>query len=1199
MNPFIRSYSYLSRRRWLAWTIWLLVVAISLLSSSRIRLKEDIGDFLSSDSMSTRYMEVFQQVGGQNRIVVVTSADDVPSEDRTDSIKSAMADFGTILQAIDTAYTGVRGGFPAESSPHLVQQIVMEVDEDAIANMLSFVADNAPLFMTEADIARADSLLSSPGYIHEALQQDQQLLLLPTSSLTDITVRKDPLHIFAPVMARLQALRDNDGYEVEEGYIFTNDHQAGIGFIVSPFGSSESGKNRELNALLDAAAKRIVQKHPSVHVTAIGAPLIAVTNADRIKTDGLIAGLLSILLIALVLWYVFRRVSDILWMVVSILTGYAIAIGVMSIYHHELSVIVLGTACVLIGIAANYPLHYLDHRRHEPDERKVLADIVPPLLTGNITTVSAFACLAWMDSEAMRDLGILGALVLMGTILFVLTILPALVSKPRTKASTGSCREPVGVPVGSSVNASQGSDRCALPFVTLWRQHLTGISHSLWFFLVMLTITCVLGYFSLQTTFDTNLQHINYMTAEQRQHLALLNVGLETKTGTELLAVAEASTPEAALQKSETMADSLQAAGMNVRGITGVIPSQRQQAEAIQRWNAFVDRHKLLFSTYLPDEGRSMGFSARAFEPFTSTLAKSFEPQDVNFFQPISAVVGAPFLLTDDTAGKCRVINYVRPSYPLTEVEKLAWRQRFTYLGFMFDGSDVQSSLATTLSDDFNYIGLVCGFVVFFFLWLSMASLELSLMSFLPLAVGWLWILGIMQLLGIHFNIVNIILATFIFGQGDDYTIFITEGLVYEHTYGRPVLKSYKNSVALSALLMFIGIGSLILARHPAMHSLGEVVIIGMFTVVLMAFYLPPLVFRWITTEGGAPREVPLTLERIVFTVFASVFYLVVASAYQIFAFLWSHIGTYTERKKLFFHRTLCRISRFCIEHVPGTTWSVSNPYDEKLERPAIIVCNHQSQLDLMAVLSIAPKVVILTKEWVWKNPLYSLILRAAEFYPVSEGVDNIHDRVADLLSRGYSVITFPEGTRSKDRNIHRFHQGAFHMAKVHHVDILPIVLTGLGHVLPKDELAFRRGKMHMEIGKRISPDQFAEKDARALTHEFHRFFISRYAALRREQEKTEAVLPYVRYQYLYKEVGVKREALRRLREIQIQAGEIDKWHEGDECVIPNCGQGEFAFVFALVHPDVQVLATDPHPDKIAVARNVNIHLPNLRFQIA
>ena len=83
------------------------------------------------------------------------------------------------------------------------------------------------------------------------------------------------------------------------------------------------------------------------------------------------------------------------------------------------------------------------------------------------------------------------------------------------------------------------------------------------------------------------------------------------------------------------------------------------------------------------------------------------------------------------------------------------------------------------------------------------------------------------------------------------------------------------------------------------------------------------------------------------------------------------------------------------------------------------------------------------------------------------------------MLDKGFNLCIFPEGTRSKDREIHRFHQGAFHMAKEHHVDIIPIFLTGLGDVLPKDELAFRRGKMHMEIGKRMTPEEFEGMETR------------------------------------------------------------------------------------------------------------------------
>ena len=207
----------------------------------------------------------------------------------------------------------------------------------------------------------------------------------------------------------------------------------------------------------------------------------------------------------------------------------------------------------------------------------------------------------------------------------------------------------------------------------------------------------------------------------------------------------------------------------------------------------------------------------------------------------------------------------------------------------------------------------------------------------------------------------------------------------------------------------------------------------------------------------------------LLYTLFAATFYLVVAFFYQAFAFLWSHIGTYTERRRLFFHDTLCRLCRFCIHHVPGASFTVSNPHAERVERPAIIISNHQSQLDLAAILSIAPKTIILTKQWVWNNPLYSLILRAAEFYPVSERYDECLPHLQDLIQRGYSIVIFPEGTRSADGQVHRFHKGAFQLARDFNLDILPVFLKGLGDVLPKGKLMLRRGHMMMEVGERIN----------------------------------------------------------------------------------------------------------------------------------
>ena len=227
------------------------------------------------------------------------------------------------------------------------------------------------------------------------------------------------------------------------------------------------------------------------------------------------------------------------------------------------------------------------------------------------------------------------------------------------------------------------------------------------------------------------------------------------------------------------------------------------QQERLQLWQSWTSSHRDQLQTSLRDKATKAGFTPDSFDPFFALLSAS----DIS---PSS------FLLPPSS-------NYSSNS------------------------SSLFSSIASHLSDDFNYIGWACACIVFFFLWASFRSLPLALLSFLPMAVSWLWILGIMALLGIQFNIINIILSTFIFGQGDDYTIFMTEGTVYEYKHHRPMLASYRRAIMLSALIMFIGIGSLIIARHPALHSLAEVTIVGMFSVVLMAFVIPPMVFRlWI-----------------------------------------------------------------------------------------------------------------------------------------------------------------------------------------------------------------------------------------------------------------------------------------------------------------------------------------------------------------
>ena len=965
-------HRFLLSHRVLAIAVLVLLVAGAVALALRVDYEEDIAKFLPVSAEQQAYQEAVDQLTTQDRIVVVFSGS-------KDSVKQAMDSFESHFIEKDTAST--------------VTDLQVTVDETQMLDVVTFVSSNAPYYLTAADYARMDSLLSTEDFVAQQLELNKQLLLLPTGGMATMTLSEDPLHLFTPVMERLQDMGRNTRFTVDDGYVFirdsigdgsasgkTSDH--GLAFLTSPYGMSESALNAELGQLIDEVIAMTESDCPGVSISAVGGPLIAVSNASQIKRDSMLAVTISVVLImALLIWH-YRRLSYLLWIAASLGFGWLMAVACMSLLRDSISVIVLGIGSVIIGIAVNYPLHYLDHLKETGDREQTLRDMVQPLLIGNITTVSAFLCLLWVDAAAMRDLGLFGALMLIGTILFVLVVLPLFSSGKRLQVKQASKLEDTKHPQSKLI------------------------------FWAVLILTVILGYFSLQTSFDSDLRHINYMTDSQREDMELL------------------------ASLSEDMPQEM----------TSMIPSADVQRQRLQLWDDFCQRHSGLADTLLA-EGARQGFKADAFSPFLTLLTTKQQVQKADFFEPVGQFLGGQHLLNVKNVG---------------------------------------AELVEILQDNFNYVSYVCGFVVFFFLWLSFGSIELALMSFLPLAVSWIWILGLMQLLGVQFNIVNIILATFIFGQGDDYTIFITEGLVYEYATGRRRLASYRRSVILSAVLMFIGIGTLILAKHPALRSLAEVTIIGMGTVVLMAYCLPPLVFRWLV-RGSSPstihhppsaihsslcKPLPITLKRVLYSLFAMGFFLSCMYLFVLpYTWLYFHFGKDTEQRRLKYHAFLQRLSDFVIHRVPGVKFYLENRVGESFERPAVVISNHQSHLDLMCLMMLTPKIVFLTNDWVWNNPFYGMVIHKAEFYPVSNGIENHVQQLQSLYERGYSICVFPEGTRSEDCSILRFHKGAFYLAQQLGADILPIYLHGVGHVLPKRDFLLREGRIDVEVGSRIALD--------------------------------------------------------------------------------------------------------------------------------
>ena len=1152
----IRIYKYMKSHLTICWlSLFILTFGLFFLLS-RMTYKEDISDFLPANNKYSKALKVYQDLVGANKIIVIAQC--------TDTTRIVP---DTIVRAVDLFVEELEKTEKSNQFSNLTYQL----DQGQVAEVLSFVYQNIPYFLSTADYNRIDSLICKPDFIPSQLEADKQMLMLPASGLLSENIQKDPLNLFTPIVASFQTNIPAISFENYDGHIFTPDMRRAIITMESPFGASETEKNGALIETLDSIAQQVSMVVPSVSFHLTGGPVIAVGNAKQIKKDSFLSITIAIIFIVLLLIYVFRRVWSILMIVVTIGWGWLFAIGGMAFFHDSVSVIVIGISSVILGIAVNYPLHLIAHLQHTPNMKMALKEISKPLIVGNVTTVGAFLALVPLKSVALRDLGLFSSLLLIGTILFVLIYLPhALKSKQRVY----------------SISA-------------LSKVSELSIDNKRWIVVCVSILTLLLGYLSLGTVFDPNMNHINYMSDDQKDDMSYFqHLFSSSMTGQAVYIVNSASDFDTSLDMSRNLSytiTQLEEEGVvkGKRGCSYFLTSQTEQKKRISRWNKFVFEHGKDIEKQVRISAKNEHFNESSFDDFFDILRANYDVKPMEYFYPLTQTVFASNISVDSIARQVNIIDMVYTNE--SDVEKVISRVEKAHPDiYAFDVQGMNSSIAIHLSDDFNYIGWACGLIVFLFLWLSFGSIELAILSFIPMAVSWIWILGIMSVMDIHFNVVNIILATFIFGQGDDYTIFMTEGCQYEYAYRRKVLSSYKSSIIVSALIMFIGIGALIFAKHPALHSLAEVTIIGMFSVVLMAYLFPPLFFSWLVLEKGTYRIRPISMKGLFVTGYSAiVFFLQLASVYLLGGVLFGLFHGKRKSKRIF-RNYIRRAFWFDMNHIWGLHFNYKNPKQEDFSKPAVIICNHQSMLDTAFLMAISSKIVIVANSHASSHFVTRKIFRWMDFYTLPDNDSWDMHYLSELVKDGYSIVIFPEGIRNELSSVLRFHKGAFYLAEKLQLDIIPIYLHGVNYVFPRNTLCTYSGKVTLEIGDRIKygDKDYYGNDYREGAKLIRSLFDKNYQLLKKQNETAEYYSPFVLDRYRYKGIEIFRTVERNLSHYR-QTVENLRSVDASTIIVSNSGWGELALLIALTRPDATIVAVEKDEDMLCVSRIASENVTN------
>ena len=1160
---FVSLYSYFERHKFLFYATLFCLILVCGSLAYQVNFVEDITHVFPQSDNNKSAAFVFKNLKSKDKIIVLLS-----TNENSDDDPDLLVKVGTELEDDLKKLAGDR-----------IRSIQSTVDGNA-EDVIHYIYQQLPIYISEDEYSSFESQLTKDG-VDKYVRRLRERLQLPMDQQASDFLRKNPFGLGGKAFSSLEQTRGSISYEIYEDRIFSEDLRNMIFFINPIYEVSQTSENQVLIQILDKLSKQYSENYNDISVHFCGGPTVAVHNADLIRKDIRITLFCASILIALLTWFAFRSFSSLVLIITPVLFGGIFALAVIKFLSGTMSLIALGASAAVFGIASSYSIHIINHSAHGATAEQVIKELTLPMTIGSFTTIGAFVGLMFTSSKLLYDFGLFSALALTGTTLFSLVFLPHFLPH-------GECKR----------NFNLFSK-----FTHFICQYRYEKNYWLIAGIVILTIVGILKCGDVR--FDGDLSHLNDEPEDVVRTEKMIEQIFGVKSMKVFISILGDTENESAAEYMEICEKlrKLKKDGkiQSFSAVDSLLIPDEMRLNRVENWNHFwtLERRDKLKKS-LKESALANGFKENVFDDFINLIENEYhwndkmklsEVQKLDFFEP--------WLDWDKKECSCLCQIEILPEDKAEVYAQLADSPNVIIL----DRRYFSNTMAASVTSNFNLILYISSLLVFLALLFSYGRLELACMTFLPMNVSFLIILGVMALFDIPFNIVNIILCTFIYGIGDDFSIFVMDGLTVKYRLNRDVLQSHKMAVFFASLVILIGMGALIFARHPALHSVGLISILGMISVAIVSYTVQPLLFNLFIESQARKGMMPYTIGSIIRT--GTVFGIFVLGCFlvQIFFMILFIFSRNHEKMELCYHKvvqhTMCMM--LFVLHVLRIHphWEMNG---EDFSKPAVIILNHQSFLDILIGLSLHPKIIMITKNWVWNSPFFGKIVRKCGFYSVDEGYDNLVTRLTPFTKKGYSIVIFPEGTRSENENLQRFHKGAFYLAECLHYDILPIVLYGTGHGCNKNQSMFiRPASYRISVLPRIKYGD----DLYGVTYQEKQKNISRYFADVYGKMEPVADDPYFYYalvrNYIYK--GPVLEWYTRVK-VRME----HEYHLFNDLIPSNasvvdigCGYGQMDYMLMLFSAKRRILGIDYDPEKIDTASNCflrknNIYKERIRF---
>lgn len=975
----------------------------------------------------------------------------------------------------------------------------------------------------------------------------------------------DPLHLAPIVLKKLETFQTVPGLKQANGFQVSKDERNLFFNFNAIYKDKEDPGYRALNDSLTAMRQVSEKLFPGVKTYLFGAPIASEINKERSFRDGNLTGSLSILLTLGLLYYFFRRKRITMMVLLPSVVGYGMALATFGFAGVPIVAMAMSSATIILAMGINYSVHLVNARLHSDNIEDAIREIVNPMITGNVTTVAAFALLIMSDSLLLQQFGILASISLAAGVLTALMVLPQwLVHTNTTKAE-------VSIP---------------------WFGRLANYEfHKNKWIIGLVIIGSIAMFFpASRVQFRGDLTDLNYIPREDRAGYNILENDLGFNLSRTNIRV-NAPVPDSALALyNEARRDLLQIDSTAlIPDLSAIQPTATEQYNNQAGWSElwadsllsekkffaaslhggqdvvrFLDRVKTFDTIAVPE---------RLTEEFSRTILSKFMKNEADGSVSLNVPVTGHFDLGNQDSDK--------PYH-------------------LFNGRYFATQTAKYLQQDFNNILAYSAIIVFLLLFLVYGRLELAILAFIPMTLSWFWILGIAYLVGIQIHIVNLILCTFIFGLCDDYSIFMIDGLTKEYATGKKVINKDKKVIIISVMVTMIGLGALLAGRHPAFHSFAILALIGLAVVLILSLTIQPALYHYFVTYRTNKGNAPVTILSFCVSIITFSTFIALGLILSIVGMILKWTGLMRLAFIRYTFHLLVRIScHFVIWITPTAHHVKEDMHYIDWKKPGIIIANHQTHIDLLIMIGLHTKIVVLTNEWVYNNPVYGGLVRAAGYLPGFSGMEHLLEQARKQIDLGYFIVIFPEGTRSESGEIKRFHKGAFFLAEQLNVPIYPVLLHGLNLGLTKGDQNIKKWSSVIRALPAVAPNDGRFSPEYSLRgKEINHWMRREFEKIKEEKEVPSYYFDTLRKNYLYKGPVLYWYAKIKMLGEKLYSHLHELIPRQATILDLGCGYGMMDYMLAMCSSGRAITGVDYDEEKVAVAAN-NFYAKrlNIRFE--